>query len=169
MARRPSTKRSSLLDELMLEARRSGSLGTLHSRAAAPLAGLNATDWECLDVLDWVGPITAGELARRVGITSGAVTGAIDRLENLGLVERGADPNDRRKVIVRLADYEAIGSRAEHRPLTESFAALGAEVSELNDRFDDDQLAAIVEWLRESNAAVERSIERMRHAARGGD
>ena len=69
---------------------------------------------------------------------------------------------------MRLADYEAIGSRAEHRPLTESFAALGAEVSELNDRFDDDQLAAIVEWLRESNAAVERSIERMRHAARGG-
>ena len=88
MARRSSAKRSRLIDELMLEARRTGSLGTLHSRAAAPLAGLNATDWECLDVLDWIGPITAGELARRVGITSGAVTGAIDRLEALGLVDR---------------------------------------------------------------------------------
>ena len=59
----------------MLEARRSGSLGALHGRAAAPLAGVNATDWECLDVLDWIGPITAGELAQRVGVTSGAVTG----------------------------------------------------------------------------------------------
>jgi DNA-binding MarR family transcriptional regulator len=80
MARRQSARRSQLIEELMLQARRSGSLGTLRSRAAAPLAGLNATDWECLDVLDWSGPITAGELARRVGITSGAATGAIDRL-----------------------------------------------------------------------------------------
>jgi DNA-binding MarR family transcriptional regulator len=166
MARRPSAKRSRLLDELMLEGRRNGSLGALHSRAAAPLAGLNATDWECLDVLDWVGPITAGELARRVGITSGAVTGAIDRLEALGLVDRGADPNDRRKVIVRLSDYDAIGALAEYRLLTESFAQLGAEVAGVNERFDDDQLAAIVEWLRQTNAAIERSIDRMRTAAR---
>lgn len=167
MARRPSAKRSRLIDELMLEARRSGSLGTLHSRAAAPLAGLNATDWECVDVLDWIGPITAGELARRVGITSGAVTGAIDRLEALDLVVRGADPRDRRKVIVRLADVDEIRSRAEHRPLVDSFAALEADLAEINDRFDDDQLAAIAQWLRDSNAALEQSIDRLRGAARG--
>lgn len=169
MTRRQSMRRSQLIGELMTEARRSGSLGTLHSRAAAPLAGVNATDWECLDVLDWSGPITAGELARHVGITSGAVTGVIDRLAALGLVERGADPNDRRKVIVHLADYGVIGSLEAQRPLTESFAALGAEVAEINDRFDDDQLGAIADWLRETNAAVERSIERMRGVARRPD
>jgi DNA-binding MarR family transcriptional regulator len=158
-------RRSQLIDALMTEARRTGSLGALHSRAAAPLAGINSTDWECLDLLDWSGPITAGELARRVGITSGAVTGVIDRLAALGLVERGADPNDGRKVIVHLADHGVIGSLDSQRPLTESFAALGAEVAEINDRFDDDQLAAITNWLRETNAAVERSIERMRTAA----
>lgn len=169
MARRSSAKRSKLIDDLMFEARRSGSLGTLHSRAAAPLAGLNATDWECVDVLDWIGPITAGELARRVGITSGAVTGAIDRLEALDLVARRADPNDRRKVIVQLADLDAIRSRVEHRPLIESFAALEADIAEINDHFDDDQLVAIVQWLRESNAALEQSIDRLRNAARGRD
>ena len=166
MARRSSAKRSRLIDDLLLEARRSGSLGALHSRAAAPLAGLNATDWDCLDVLDWTGPITAGELARRVGITSGAITGAIDRLETLGLVNRGADPNDRRKVIVRLADYDVIRSLATGRPLTEGFGALGAEIDEINDHFDDDQLVAIVQWLSETNAALERSIDRLRNAAR---
>jgi DNA-binding MarR family transcriptional regulator len=166
MARRSSAKRSRLIDDLMLEARRSGSLGTLHNRAAAPLAGLNATDWECVDVLDWVGPITAGELASWVGITSGAVTGAIDRLEALDLVERRADPNDRRKVIVRLADVDAIRSRVQHRSLIESFEALEADVAEINDHFDDDQLAAIVQWLGETNAALERSIDRLRDAAR---
>ena len=99
-----------------------------------------------------------------MGITSGAVTGVIDRLAALGLVERGADPNDRRKVIVHLADYGVIGSLEAQRSLTEAFAALGAEVAEINDRFDDDQLAAIADWLRETNAALERSIDRMRNA-----
>jgi DNA-binding MarR family transcriptional regulator len=166
MARRPTVRRSRLIGELMTEARRSGSLGTLHSRAAAPLAGINATDWECLDVLDWSGPITAGELARRVGITSGAVTGVIDRLAALGLAERGADPSDRRKVIVQLADDAALGSLEAQRALTESFAALSADVDAINDRFDDDQLAAIAEWLGETNLAIERSIDRMRAASR---
>ena len=169
MARRSTAKRSKLIDDLLVEARRSGSLGTLHSRAAAPLAGINATDWECLDVLDWVGPITAGDLARRVGITSGAITGAIDRLEARGLVERGRDPADRRKVIVRLADLDDVDLRPDNRSLTETLAALGADVDEINHRFDDDQLAAIVQWLRETNAALERSIDRLRSAARRGD
>ena len=63
---------------------------------------INGTDFECLDVLDWTGPIPAGELARRLGITSGAVTGVIDRLERGGWVHRLADPSDRRRVIVEL-------------------------------------------------------------------
>jgi DNA-binding MarR family transcriptional regulator len=162
MTRRSTAKRASLLEELHLESRRSGSLSSLHGRAAAALAGLNPTDWECLDVLDWVGAITAGELARRVGITSGAVTGVVDRLTALGLVSRGADPADRRRVIVRLADDGALRSRRQNRRLLEAFAALGAEVDELNDQFDDEQLAAVVAWLADTNAALERSIERMR-------
>jgi DNA-binding MarR family transcriptional regulator len=167
MARRSAARRARLLEELHLEARRSGSLSSLHGRAAAALAGLNPTDWECLDVLDWIGPITAGELATRVGITSGAVTGVVDRLTALGLVTRGSDPADRRRVIVRLADEGAIRSHRRQRRLFDALAALGAEVDELNDRFDDEQLDAVVAWLRDSNAALERSIERMRpHSAR---
>jgi hypothetical protein len=50
------------------------------------------------------------------------------------------------------------------RSLTEAFAALSAEVAEINDRFGDDQLAAIADWLRQTNAALERSIDRMRNA-----
>jgi DNA-binding MarR family transcriptional regulator len=162
MARRSTARRASLLEELHLEARRSGSLSSLHGRAAAALAGLNPTDWECLDVLDWVGPITAGDLARRVGITSGAVTGVVDRLTALGLVTREADPADRRRVIVRLAADGALRSRRQNRRLLEAFAALGADVDEVNDQFDDDELAAVVAWLGDTNAALERSIERMR-------
>ena len=81
MSRRSTARRKKLIEELDRQNRRSGSVGSLHAKAIAQRAGLNDTDFECLDVLDWTGPITAGELARRVGVTSGAVTGVIDRLE----------------------------------------------------------------------------------------
>ncbi len=170
MARRSTAKRSRLIDDLLVEARRSGSLGTLHSRAAAPLAGLNATDWECLDVLDWVGPITAGGLgaAGRHHVRGGHRSDRPARGAS-GWSSEARDPADRRKVIVRLADLDDVDLRPDNRSLTETFAALGADVDEINHRFDDDQLAAIVQWLRETNAALERSIDRLRSAARRGD
>jgi DNA-binding MarR family transcriptional regulator len=165
MARRPTARRIRLFEQLMLEARRGGSLGTLQNRAAALLAGVNETDWQCLDVLDWTGPITAGELARRVGITSGAVTGAIDRLEVLRLVRRRTDPSDRRKVIVEIDLTNRSEWSARNHRLNACFGALLEEVTALSEEFDDDQLDALVRWLRLSNQAVERSIDRMRAAA----
>ena len=99
-------------------------------------------------------------------MTSGAVTGAIDRLVSLGLVERRADPGDRRKVIVSLADHDVIRGFDERRPLVENFDALTAELADINEGFEDDQLEAISDWLGKSNTAVERSIDRMREALR---
>jgi DNA-binding MarR family transcriptional regulator len=154
-----------LLDELMLEARRSGSLGTLQNRAAADLAGVNETDWVCLDVLDWTGPITAGELARHVGITSGAMTGAIDRLEGLGLVRRRADRSDRRKVIIELDVGNQSAWSVRNVELTACFGALAEEIAAINEEFDDERLDAVTRWLQLSNEALARSIERMRGAA----
>jgi DNA-binding MarR family transcriptional regulator len=164
MARRRTAKRSRVIDELMLQARRSGSLGGHLNRAVAPLAGIGATDWECLDVLDWSGPITAGELARKVGITSGAVTGSIDRLEALALVRRGADPNDRRKVIVELAHDAQASWAAQHQKMGECFQALSDDVAAINEEFDDGELEVVARWLRLSNEALMRAIEQMREA-----
>ena len=163
MSRRRTTKRTELIEELDRQNRRIGSVSALHAKALAERAGLNGTDWECLDVLDWTGPITAGELARRVGITSGAVTGAIDRLERGGWVRRAADPTDRRKVMVELVPPAPDGPHAaRYAELVELFGPLQVDITELVDRFDDDQLETIVEYLRGANEAVERSIDRSR-------
>ena len=89
---RRSARRNALLAELDREGRRTGTVGALHGKAIADAAGMHSTDFECLDVLDWTGPIPAGELARRVGLTSGAITGVIDRLERDGWVRRTATP-----------------------------------------------------------------------------
>jgi DNA-binding MarR family transcriptional regulator len=64
--------------------------------------GINRTDGRCLDIVQERGQMTAGELAREVGITSGAVTAMIDRLEAAGLLQRKNDPGDRRKVLIEL-------------------------------------------------------------------
>jgi len=68
--------------------------------AVAEQLGLNITDHKCLDYILGKDGVTAGEIARATGLTTGAVTGVIDRLERAGFARRQADPGDRRKVIV---------------------------------------------------------------------
>jgi DNA-binding MarR family transcriptional regulator len=157
VGRRRTARRSELTQALDREGRRTGSLGTLHARAIAEATGVHWTDFEALDVLDWTGPITAGELARRVGLTSGAITGVIDRLERDGWVRRARDPADRRKVIV-----EMVPGRIDVEQQAAMFAPLVADIEAVSERFDDDQLAAILDYLRSCNDAVERSTARLR-------
>src|SRR5215468_6026034 len=68
---------------------------------AAEDVGLNPSDLGCLCLLLLHGPIPAGRLAELTGLTTGAVTGVVDRLERAGFAQRVLDPTDRRKVIVK--------------------------------------------------------------------
>jgi DNA-binding MarR family transcriptional regulator len=163
VARGTTAKRRKLIEELDRQNRRSGSVGAMHARAIAERAGLNSTDFECLDVLDWTGPVTAGELARRVGITSGAVTGVIDRLERGGWVRRSADPADRRRVIVEPLSPGPDGPDPErYAELARLFTPLQRDIAAIVDHLDDRQLETLVDYLRAASDAVERSIDRMR-------
>src|SRR5947209_8850648 len=72
----------------------------LYTQAVAEQLGLNLTDLSCTGILSVEGPMTAGRLAELTGLTTGAITGAIDRLERAGYVRRERDPQDRRRVVV---------------------------------------------------------------------
>jgi DNA-binding MarR family transcriptional regulator len=72
----------------------------MQGQATAEAAGLNATDWTALSLLSVKGRLTPGELAELTGLTTGATTRLIDRLEQTGHVRRKADPTDRRRVLV---------------------------------------------------------------------
>jgi len=77
-----------------------------HSKIAERM-GLSGTDHKCLElVIQADQPITAGRIAQLSGLSTGAVTGVIDRLERHGFVRRVRDPHDRRKVLVELADFD---------------------------------------------------------------
>ena len=82
--------------------RRMGAQSVIVSQTVAARFGLNTTDLECLDLIQLEGKVSAGQLATATGLTSGATTALIDRLERAGYVERFDDPADRRRVLVRI-------------------------------------------------------------------
>ncbi|HEY6508574.1 MAG TPA: MarR family transcriptional regulator, partial [Vicinamibacterales bacterium] len=113
----PKRSRSKLLEALDEAARRVGAQSVLVSDLVATRVGLNSTDLECLDLLCLAGATTAGRLSSHTGLTSGATTAAIDRLEHAGFVMRRRDPGDRRVVLVEVVEAGAKLIYPFYRPL----------------------------------------------------
>ena len=114
---------------------------------AAESTGVNATDIGSLCLLLLHGPSPAGRLAELTGLTTGAVTGVIDRLEKAGFARRELDPADRRRVIVA-----ADAGRVE-RELFPLFSSLQpAAMPELYDRYKIAELAVISDFLSRLSA-----------------
>ncbi len=111
---------------LAVALRRLGTASTLHSQAVARRVGLTPVDLECLDMIVLDGPVTAGRIALHTGLTTGAVTGLVDRLERKGYVERVSDPGDRRKVMVRAIPANIAPVQAQFRAMAEATSALMA-------------------------------------------
>ncbi|AJT63054.3 MarR family winged helix-turn-helix transcriptional regulator [Streptomyces chattanoogensis] len=72
----------------------------LQGLASAEAAGLHTSEWYALSLIAQEGSLSSGELATRTGLTTGATTRLIDRIERAGYARRTADPKDRRRVIV---------------------------------------------------------------------
>ena len=102
-----SPTKKQLLERFNQEISRNSTWTVIYHQALATKLGLNPTDLKCAGLLIETGPITAGELGELVALTTGAITGVIDRLEKFGLVERVKDPTDRRRVVVQLTNNPA--------------------------------------------------------------
>ncbi|MFD1933524.1 MULTISPECIES: MarR family winged helix-turn-helix transcriptional regulator [Nonomuraea] len=125
----------------------------LHSLASAESAGLNATDLYALNTLELSGPLTSGELAARAGLTTGATTRLIDRLEQSGYVRRVADPTDRRKVIV-----EASGRPAR---LDEALKGARQRLAELLGDYTDEQRATLFDYFDKAANAFQEATDEL--------
>jgi DNA-binding MarR family transcriptional regulator len=124
-------------------------------QAIAQSVGLNATDTKCIDLI-LRGPtdsITAGWLSEMTGLTTGAVTHILDRLEKRGFIERVRDTADRRKVLVR-ARPEAI------EPLVPKYEAIGKAYMKLLEEYSDRDLQLICEYFEKASALTERELAR---------
>ena len=92
--------RAALMQELEHAVRRASAQGVIFGQTVADCAGISNSDMDCLDFLILEGRMTAGRLAEITGLTTGAITGVVDRLEKAGFVRRERDDNDRRKVFI---------------------------------------------------------------------
>jgi DNA-binding MarR family transcriptional regulator len=128
-------------------------------RAAAARIGMPVTDMQVLDILDSAGSTTAGRLADLTGLTTGAVTGMLNRLEAAGLVRRERDPDDGRRVIVQLER-----GKDDMRKIGPIFASIGKGWDELAARYTDEQVAFLLDFLKRSNALSRSEIARLREA-----
>ena len=101
--------------------------------ALGQVLGLNPTDIRCVGLLDQHGTMTAGALADLAGLSTGAVTFLLDRLEKAGFVRRVRDLEDRRRVLVELVPLARSQVSELHRGLREALrtAAQRYSVSEL--------------------------------------
>jgi DNA-binding MarR family transcriptional regulator len=135
-----SCSRAELLDALNVLLRKVNAQSVLISDTVAKIVGHHSTDLECLDLLHLAGPMTAGRLAAHTGLTTGAMTAAIDRLEQAGFVRRRRDPSDRRCVRV-----EAL-PRAMDR-IQRLYEPLAARMAQLNRGYSEQELAVVVEYL----------------------
>jgi DNA-binding MarR family transcriptional regulator len=159
MSSDPHEKRAELLRDLARELREFNGLGASLFRAAAARAGMTLTDLQVIDVLDGGGPTTAGQLAEVTGLTTGAITGMLNRLEEAGLVRRERDPEDGRRVIVHLER-----DKDETQRLGAIFASLGTAWNETASRYDDVQLAFLLDFLKRSNTISRQQTLRLREA-----
>jgi DNA-binding MarR family transcriptional regulator len=111
--------------------------------------GVNRTDGRCLDVIDQRPGLTAGELAEAVGLSRGAVTTALDRLESRGLVTRHRDPDDRRRVTLQPTPEAGRLAWEAYGPLGEMGGPMLAELS-------DEELRSAIRFLRGGTEINER-------------
>jgi DNA-binding MarR family transcriptional regulator len=158
MARR----KREIFDELITEVRRSQNATDRFDQAVADAIGVNRTDLRCLDVIHREGPVPAGRLADATGLTTGAITTVLDRLERAGFARRVRDPDDRRRVLVEITPDAFAGSvdyYAEH-------TALGERAYR---RYSEAQLVLLLEFVRAGRELNEREaakLEERNRAAR---
>jgi DNA-binding MarR family transcriptional regulator len=136
-----SSEKRRIFHELISEVRRSQNATDRFDQAVADALGLNRTDLRCLDTIEREGPVPAGRLAEATGLTTGAITTALDRLERAGYARRAPDPSDRRRVLVELTP--------QARERTYAFYEPHVALSErLFQRYTQDQLTLLLEFVR---------------------
>ena len=149
-------QKKELIGEVIGEFRAAGNLDSAFDNLAAERLGLNRTDLHCINIIENSGGLTAGELAKESGLTTGAVTGVIDRLEHAGYARRVPDPSDRRRV--KLEVTPKFYARAD-----KIWGPMAADwESRLASRFTAEELERVTDFLRTTNELSRRHTERLR-------
>jgi DNA-binding MarR family transcriptional regulator len=158
----PSAQRAAIMAAMEAATKTLSAQNLALSQAIAERLGISASDLECLTLARAAGEtgVTAGDLAAATALTSGAITGVIDRLERARLVRRGGDAKDRRKVIVR-------PTACTEQQVPPLFEPIHRAMTAMWESYSDSQLELILDFLtrcrdvlREEGIALRRGQRR---------
>jgi DNA-binding MarR family transcriptional regulator len=121
------------------------------SESLAKKLKLSRTDMRCLELIGRHGPLTAGRLAEESGLTTGAVTFILDRLEQAGMVTRRRDTEDRRRVWVEIEPDAQKRLQEMQQPVAE-------QMREVTQQFKADELAVVRDYMRQAKEVFQRQV-----------
>jgi len=143
--------RDAVLDAVRAELREYFGAADAFDEAMAERLGIGRTDLRCVDIIQRRGTMSAGALAQASGLSTGAVTFLLDRLERHHLVRRRPDPTDRRRVMVELVPAAARRAFKLHEPMITEMRALIA-------RYGTEELALVRDFLHDARQAYEDAL-----------
>ncbi|MFT4073946.1 MAG: MarR family transcriptional regulator [Asticcacaulis sp.] len=130
---------------------------TFHETVARRL-GMSAAESRCLGVLRDLEVATPGQLAQATGLTTGAITGIVDRLEKAGYASRAPNPDDRRSLLVRIRQPEKIAEI-----LGPIYGSLSVAMTDMASQYTPEQLEVIGRYLTQTIDVLKSETEKLRH------
>jgi DNA-binding MarR family transcriptional regulator len=150
-------KREELIQAIIEKRRETSTKTIMFHQAVADTLGLHITDHKCLDLIRQYGAMPAGRLAKLTGLTTAAVTGIIDRLEEAGYVRRTSDPKDRRRTVV-----EPTGNKKLERKIEAIFTPLHEKMRKHLSSYSDSELAFLLDVLTKSLDDLQQELMTLR-------
>jgi DNA-binding MarR family transcriptional regulator len=150
-------EREELIHAIIDKRREMSTETVMFHQAIADTLGLHITDHKCWDLIRQYGAMPAGRLAELTGLTTGAVTGIIDRLEQAGYVRRTSDPKDRRRTIV-----EPTRDKKLEKKLEAIFIPFHERMHDLLSSYSDSELSFLLDVLTKTLDQTHQELMRLR-------
>jgi DNA-binding MarR family transcriptional regulator len=152
-------KREEIMQAITEKFREMSTETIMFHQAVADVLGLHITDHKSLELIHRFGAMPAGRLAELTGLTTGSITGIIDRLEKAGYVRRISDPKDRRRTIV-----ESTRNRKLERKIETIFVHLHERMHKLMSSYSDRELAFLLEVITKFIQQTHEESKKLRHS-----
>ncbi len=147
-----SINKDVLLKRLIEELHKYGMRTSIFQQNMAQKMGVVHTDLKTANILNETGPITAGELSKITGLSTGSVTALVDRLEKAGYVSRERDESDRRRVMI-------VPMPERHKQIMNHYNSLGMKIKQLGNHYGDDELKLILKFLSDITDVLDQENE----------
>ncbi|MFJ5625000.1 MarR family winged helix-turn-helix transcriptional regulator [Peribacillus loiseleuriae] len=151
---RDKFQKSEMLENLSQSLHKYGMRTVLFQQNMAQKMGVVHTDLKTAEILNETGPITAGELSRITGLSSGSVTALIDRLEKTGYVMREKDEEDRRRVMITPI-------QKRQKQIKDHFVSLAEATKEACSTYNKEELAVILSFVEKVTKIMDDENEKL--------